>query len=265
MKVFITADIEGIALDTTFWEDLLPKPIEKYAKQMTAEVVAACEGAFLAGASEIVVKDGHNNGHHNIDVYQLPPKVKLHNGMSGHPYGQVEGIDSSFDAALFIGQHAAATRNTNALSHTSVRRLYYVKINDRIASEFMIASWSAALENVPTVFVSGDKGLCEDDADLHPNLITCPVKEGIGATTLCYNPQEAVQAIKAGVEKALKQSNIQELPKFPETFKLEVCYKDPINAYKYSFYPGIEMIDNNTLVYKTDDYFELIRAYSFMK
>ena len=265
MKVFISTDIEGIALDTTFWDDLLPRPIEKYVKQLTAEVVAACEGAFSAGATEILVRDFHNNGHHNIDVFQLARGVKLYNGKSGHPYDAVEGIDSTFNAALFIGQHAAATSGGNPLSHTTVRRIYHVKINGRIASEFMIASWAAVLEKVPTVFLSGDKGVCDDDKDLHPNLITCPVKEGFGAGTLCYNPIEVVQNIKEGVEKALKQDNLSRLPKLPDEFELEVCYKDPINAYKYSFYPGVKMINNNTLVYTTKDYFELLRAYSFMK
>jgi len=265
MKVFITADIEGICIDTTFWEDLIPRPIEKYAKQMTAEVVAACEGAFAAGATEIVVKDGHNNGHHNIDIYQLPSRVKLMNGASGNPYGQVQGIDSSFDAALFIGQHAAATRASNPLSHTSVRRIYYVKINGRIASEFMLASYTALLEGVPTVFVAGDKGLCEDDADLHPNLITCPVKEGVGASTLCYNPKDVLVAIREGVTQALKQENFRELARLPEKFEMEICYKDPAQAYKYSFFPGVIKKDNNTLFFEADNYYDLITAYAFMK
>jgi len=161
MKIFISVDIEGITTDTTFWEELLP-PTPRHEKQMTDEVVAACQGAFAAGATEILVRDGHNDGH-NIDIFALPANVKIYKGMSGHPYYQVEGIDSTFDAALFIGQHAAATRAGNPLSHTTVRRIYSVKINGRVASEFLMASWTCLLEKVPTVFVAGDKMLCEDE------------------------------------------------------------------------------------------------------
>lgn len=263
MKVFISVDIEGICAATTYWEELLP-PKPEHVKQMTAEVVAACEGAIAAGATEILIKDAHNDGH-NLDIFQFPEEASIFRGFSGHPYGQMQGITSKFDAAILIGQHAAATRGGNPLSHTSVRRIYHVKINGRIASEFMIAAWTALYEKVPTLFVSGDKMLCEDDSDLHPNLITCPVKEGIGAATLLTNPKVALKAIKKGVEKALSQKDIAPLPKLPPAFELEVRYKDPIQAERYAYYPGVKKIDYNTLVFKTDDYFEMLTAYSFMK
>jgi len=128
-----------------------------------------------------------------------------------------------------------------------------------------MASWAALLEGVPTVFLSGDRALCEDDQDLFPKMVTVPVKEGIGNSTLSNNPKDMVQAIRDGVEKALKIDHKKDMPKLPEEFVLEVCYKDPPNAYMYSFYPGVKMKDANTLVFQTDAYFELLRAYRFMK
>lgn len=167
MKVFISADIEGIA-STVLWDECISgKPgYEAAANQMTKEVLAACNGAFRAGATEIYVKDAHSQGN-NIDVYQMPPNVYLRRRWSEHPLAMVEGLDASFDAALFVGYHSAAGMNGNFLAHTMNPRIDYIKINGQLASEFMIYSYAAAYFNVPTVFLSGDKQLCETYANLH--------------------------------------------------------------------------------------------------
>ena len=118
MKIFISADIEGVAT-TTLWPET-EKGSEDYrlhAQQMTMEVIAACEAASEAGASEIVVRDAHEDGN-NLDIWKLPENVTLIRGWSGHPYSMVYGIDPSFDAAIFIGYHSAASSEGNPLSHT---------------------------------------------------------------------------------------------------------------------------------------------------
>ena len=62
MKLFISADIEGCAgvalTDETHKKESV---YQRFAEEMTEEVVAACEAAHEAGADEIVVKDGHGD------------------------------------------------------------------------------------------------------------------------------------------------------------------------------------------------------------
>ncbi len=71
MKVYISADIEGVTGVTTWDEAELHKPDHGIAQeQMTAEVRAACEGALNAGATEIWVKDAHDSGR-NSDCFQI--------------------------------------------------------------------------------------------------------------------------------------------------------------------------------------------------
>ena len=191
MKVFISADIEGITT-TTQWPDTDAGSLtyKEHTLQMTKEVNAACEGAIEAGAKEIFVKDAHDSAM-NIDQTALPECVKIHRRWSGDPYSMVEGIDESFDAVMFIGYHNAASIGNNPLSHTMNTRNVYVRLNEVLASEFMFFSYAAAYRKVPTVFLSGDKGLCEIAQSMqpnHPNLITLPVKEGIGYSTINYSP-----------------------------------------------------------------------------
>ena len=63
MKVFISADIEGTA-GIAHWNeaDRTHPDWAEFRALMTGEVVAACEGARAAGATEVVIKDAHDSG-----------------------------------------------------------------------------------------------------------------------------------------------------------------------------------------------------------
>ena len=65
-------------------------------------MVAACEGAIAAGASEILIKDAHGSGR-NIIAARLPDCARLIRGWSGHPLCMVQELDESFDALMFAG------------------------------------------------------------------------------------------------------------------------------------------------------------------
>ena len=264
MKVFISADIEGVTT-TTFWKETHNESPEykAHAQQMTEEVLAACEGANAAGATEIVVRDAHGMAN-NIDITQLPANVKMIRGWSRHPYLMVQGLDASFDAVIFIGYHSGASKSGNPLSHTESGRPFTVKLNGELCSEFMLFSYIALLEKVPTVFLSGDKMLCEDSKHLHPNLVCYPVKEGFGESTINYNPKITLKGIKENVEFALKQNLKDCLGTLPREFELEVCYKEHANAEKASYFPGVTKINDTTVVFKTTDYFEVLRTFSFI-
>lgn len=264
MKVFISADMEGIT-PTIRWDecDADKKFYSMYAEQMTREVVAACEGAINAGADEIVIKDAHDSAA-NIDITKLPECASIIRGWSGHPYSMAYGIDDTFDAAMFVGYHSAAGRNGNPLSHTMSGKPLYIKINGEYASEFMLYSYAAALEGVPTVFLAGDKMLCEDGKKLHPSLFTVAVKEGEGSSAKCLSTAKSLKLIKENTEKALKQDLSKSRIKLPEHFSVEICFKEHTYANKVSYYPGMKKIDGNTVLFETNDYFEVLRMVGFV-
>src|SRR5690606_33133031 len=101
-----------------------------------------------------------------------------------------------FDAVLFIGYHSAASKDTNPLAHTMTTSLDYLKINGKIASEFLIHSYIAAYLKVPVVFLSGDKGLCDQVKRINDNISTVAVKEGIGNSTINIHPDLALDLIE---------------------------------------------------------------------
>jgi D-amino peptidase len=265
MKIYISADIEGVT-GVTNWNETEKGhgDYSSFAVQMTKEVKAACNGALKAGVDEIWIKDAHDSAR-NIDANELPKTVKLIRGWSGHPFSMVQELDESFDALLFIGYHSASGSNCNPLAHTmSASAVDYIKINGVRASEFLIHGYAAASVGVPVVFVSGDKGLTEEIKELNENISVTAVKEGVGNSTISIHPDTAVEYIEHKVEKALKKDlNLCRID-LPEKFQLEICFSKHDRAYRASFYPGMKQISPKSIMLETNDYFDVLRAISFL-
>jgi len=264
MKLYISVDMEGIT-GVAHWDDVThgKHRYSQIQKQMTAEVQAACEVSFKAGAKEIVIKDAHDTGR-NLLIDLLPENVRVIHGWSGHPYSMVQEIDDSFSCMLTIGYHSCAASRFNPLSHTfSSRKVMYIKINERRASEFLINGLTAALHSVPVVFASGDEGLCQEIREINPNITTVAVLKGVGDSTISLNPNQSILKIKKGVEKALKSNMESCILELPENFTVDICFKQHPHAYRGSFFPGANLVDTNTIRFETDDYFEVLRLFAF--
>jgi D-amino peptidase len=264
MKVFISADIEGITGVTHWDEATINKPeFAEFQKQMTAEVKAACEGALSAGATEVYVKDAHATAR-NILASELPQEVKLIRGWSEHPFSMVQELDDTFDAAMMVGYHSKAGSDGNPLAHTITTRLSGIQFNGRYASEFLIHAYAAALVNVPLVFLSGDENICAEAESFIPHITTVAVKNGRGDSTTSIHPTLALEKIKQGVNNALQGDLRASLMDLPKTFHVEVIYKEHPAAYKASFYPGASLKEPHAIAFETNDYFEVLRLLSFV-
>ncbi len=265
MKIFISADIEGVA-GIANWEEARKSSnaYSYFAEQMSKEVAAACEGATVAGATEILVKDAHGTGR-NIDPSKLTENAKIIRGWSGHPYKMLQGIDETFDGVAFVGYHSYGGSNANPLAHTiNSSVINYIKLNGEYLSEFLMHSYLAAYLGVPVVFLSGDKGLCEDAKKLNDNIVTVAVSEGKGASSISIHPDKAIEKIKEGMKKALKKDLSKNNINLPDKFRLEIGYNFHGDAYKNSFYPGAVQKGEKSIIFETDDYFEIMRATSFL-
>lgn len=264
MKIYISADIEGIT-GITHWDEAekSKSDYQKFAKQMTDEVKAACEGAINAGADEIWIKDAHDTGR-NIIAVDLPQTVRLVRGWSEHPYSMVQELDESFDALLMIGYHSFGGSSSNPLSHTLSSNLNYIKLNEEFTSEFLIHSYAAANVGVPVVFVSGDEGICMEVNKVNKNIKTVAVNKGVGNSVISIHPQLAVEKIKESVESILKGDIDKCKIELPDHFKVKISYKKHASAFKASFYPGMKQISSTNVVFESDDYFEILRMLLFV-
>src|SRR5260221_726571 len=204
---------------------------------MTRETIAAIEGAQAAGAKDILVKDAHETGR-NLITSMLPGHVRLIRSWAGHPLCMVQELDSSFDAVMMVGYHAAAGSEGNSLAHTLSLDAAEIKINGKRASEFLVHALASSMLGVPTVLVTGDKGLMEEVEATNSAITTCAVKEGRGQSTISLTPDAACKAIRKAAEKSLKGNLKKSLLKVPELTVTEITYGNPNLAYRHSWYPG---------------------------
>ncbi|MHC4470181.1 MAG: M55 family metallopeptidase [Planctomycetota bacterium] len=265
MKIYVSADIEGIA-GIASWDEANPAHADyaEFRERMTDHVAAACEGAVAAGALEILVRDAHATAR-NVRAVRLPRCARLVRGWSGHPLSMVQELDESFDAALMVGYHSKATSGGNPLAHTlSSSKVARLAINGRAVSEFHLNAWAAESLGVPVVFVSGDEVLCEEVAEENPHIRTCPVMRGAGASTVSLHPEVARERIREGAEAALRGDLAACRLGLAERFRLEIRYKEATRAHRQGFYPGAEMVDDLTVAFETGEYFEVLRALQFL-
>lgn len=260
MKVYISVDIEGIT-GSTSWGSTNLGHFEhaRLAHEMTLEAVAACKGAIAAGATEIYVKDAHDSGR-NLDMTLFPEEANIIFDWTCDPYSMVGGLDSSFDALMFVGYHSPAGLNGNPLSHTMNLDNQYIKYNGQLASEFLIHAYAAVADyQVPTVFLCGDRMLCDHVATYDPNITTAAVKEGLGHATINIAPAKVHKLIEDGAKKGLENITNCHLD-VPETITMEIRYKDHANARRASFFPGVVLVDDFTVSYTTSCMRDLMTA-----
>lgn len=264
MKILISADIEGTC-GIMHWDEAMPgRPeYDRFARQMSREVAAACGGALAAGATDILVKDGHNTGR-NILPEMLPQQVRIMRGWGRHPHSMMVGLDETFDGVIFTGYHSAAQSAANPLSHTMTTRVNFVKINGELASELMINSLTAASLGVPVLMVTGDAGLCGWMREVCPWVHAVPVNEGVGAGARSIHPDLAVRRIEETARRAVE--SIGQARKFPmpQHFVVDINYKEHPEAEGAHWYPGCEKIDARTVRYESSDWFEVLRMFHFI-
>jgi len=56
--------------------------------------------------------------------------------------------------------------------------------------------------------------------------------------------------------QALGQKVEHGLPVLPDRFEMEICYKDHVKAEKFSYFPGVERVSDNTICLITYDFRE---------
>jgi D-amino peptidase len=267
MKIYISSDIEGISGVTSWSEtELNNRDSAHFIKEYASDINAICDVANENGYEEIYVNDAHDTGR-NLIPASFSKYVKLIRGWSGHPYMMLEGLDDTFDCVMFVGYHSGANSIGNPISHTMYPRIVSeIKINNQVASEFLIFYYTALYVGVPVVLITGDQYLCHEVNSINNNIYTITTKEGFSGATINYNPTLIRDEINKASKEILSEKDYKKyLRKLPEDFTIEITYRKHSDAYRNSFYQGAKLINTGyTLQYTTDDYFEILRFLSFV-
>jgi len=202
MKVYIMTDLEGISgVSSIEYMDRSSCFYEDARRYLMGDVNAAIAGCFDAGATEVVVKDGHGGGA-NFIMDQLDPRAE-HDFTHGAWTGM---LDETFDATLIVGQHAMAGTLNGFLDHTmSSRSWWQYSINGKPYGELGMWATIAGHYDVPLIFVCGDEAACAEARELIPNIRTVAVKRGIERNRAhCKPVPKAQQEIRNRVVEAMK-------------------------------------------------------------
>jgi D-amino peptidase len=220
MKILIAADMEGITGVTT-WDQVDPGHSEysRFRRLMTEDVNAAIRGAYDAGATEVIVADGHSRGS-NILVEDLDRRARLNSG-SPSPFSMMQGIDESVDAVFFIGYHARNGSENAILDHTwSSRTVANVWLNDLLTGEYGLNAALAGYFGVPVIMASGDQTACQQMSKLLGDIETAVVKQANGRFSAeCLPPGVTQELIYAAARRAVERLANDEVP---EPFVLDM-------------------------------------------
>lgn len=251
LKIFISADIEGVAGVVSPLQTVLGAPEYEMGKRlMTLEVNAAIEGALEAGADDVVVCDGHAN-RQNLLPELLHPKATLIRGVRSG-LQQMQGLDDSFDAVFITGSHGAAGTQNAVLDHTwvgsSVRN---IRLDGRVLNEACLNSVIANYHQVPTVMVTGDRATIEQTREYLPNIEGVVVKESYSRyRAASVHPTVAAERIKAGAIASLQRLDQFKPRPSKEEIEMEIDFLRTDMADAATLVPGIERISPRTIRYK---------------
>lgn len=260
LKVFISVDMEGISGLINWDETSQSGPdYALFRKLMTEEANAAIAGALDAGATEIVVRDAHDSAR-NILPDLLRPEARLIREWNG-PLSMMEGIDKTFDAVVFIGNHARAGTPDAVLKHTMSLGLFDVILNGVRLPE---AAWNAAIAgyfDVPVVFLSGDSAIGKQIRDIIGPIETVAVKDGIGKAASMVHPTKSREMIQKGVASALRNLKAYKPYKPSAPYKLEIVFTDENQALRASWIPGIDRTGERSVAFTSNDFMDVIKYF----
>ena len=174
-------------------------------------------------------------------------------------------FDESYDGVLMVGFHDAASAPGNPTSHTMVSsRIFRLTVNGTLWGEFEMYAHAAAYRGVPTLFASGDEGMCAAAARTVPGLLTVPTKSGHGYGVLTKTPELVREEIEGMMAKAVAAAKTATPPALPDHFHVEVTYVHHYDAYGCSHYPGASLISPTTVAFDADDYGDVLRFFYFV-
>ncbi len=255
MKIYIMTDLEGAAMLSTWAQvrDYTPQEKQRSEYFLTGEVNAGVDGCLdFDPDTEVIVLDGHGGG--GIDEILFHPKAKL---IAGRGFRPPYYLDESYDAVMFIGQHARAGQGS-VLCHTqNSKTVEYHKVNDIELGEFGSFALMAGCLGVPTILAAGDDVLIAEAKELIPNIVGAAVKQSLGPELALHLSHEAAcQLVREKAAEACEQIDSIEPFFIPGPYTKEIRVKPGCSIQGY-LGPGVEVVDELTVRKTSNSIFDL--------
>lgn len=268
MRVLISVDMEGVAGIATR-RQIIPGRDDYEAGRhlMTHEATAAVEGAFLGGASEVVVNDSHGPMDNLLGTL-LDPRAEYVVG-SPKPLGMVECLEEGIDMLMLVGYHAGPDSTHGVLGHSfSSAAFKDLRLNDASLTEAELNGLVAGSFEVPVGLVTGDAETCDHAKSLFRGAVTVPVKSGIGVTAArTVNPSVARERIRAGAAQAVRHIRHLSPLTCPPTLRLVAEFRQHGAAETAALLPGTSRLSASEVTYDAatpPEALSVIMAWSYL-
>jgi D-amino peptidase len=260
MKILISADMEGVT-GVTAAEDVIPGKAawDRFRRFFVRDVNAAIAGAFDGGATGVVVCEGHY-WMRNLLLEELDDRAQLIVG-NQKTYLMMEGVDRGVDLVFLVGYHAASGE-VGVLSHTFLPRGMVVRLNDEICSEGRMNAMLAGSFGAGVGLVTGDQAACADAVRFIHGVRTVAVKEQIDRyAAICLPPSRTEAAIREAAEAACSDAAAHRPLVGDPPFCWSLAFANPSAAGRGGLVPGVERVDDKTLVWSSDDFPSSLRTF----
>jgi D-amino peptidase len=269
VRIHVISDMEGVA-GIVKWEQCEGgEPLFEEGRRLyTEEINAAVRGARAAGATEIVVMDCHGAGKgwtfNSLIPDALDPDCEYVVQDEWTEY--TEFLEQGCDAALFVGMHARAGTRAGVMNHTiSGRDFQNLWFNGMLVGETGINAALCGTWGCPVLMVTGDEAACAEGRELlGDGLTTVAVKRGLGAfSARMVPPVRARQLIEEGAKTAL--SDLKAVAPYDpgKPCEIRVEYKRTKPPDELRFRPGVERIDDRTIVSRADAWWDAWKQFYF--
>ncbi len=262
MKYLIMTDIEGVAGVNRFSQSYGEEPFNEPAKRrLTEETNAAVAGVLDAEpGADVHVFDGHGSG--GLVPEALHKRATYRRG--AQDWSALYTSDfPSYEAYLYVGQHAMACMPNAPLCHTgSSKAIVYKRLNGVFVGEFGFLAAVAGSFGVPTIFLSGDDKATFEARSLIPNIYTVTTKWGEGwQQARDLEAREACRQIRTGVAEACRhREEIKPLQVQPP-YSYEKRYINPTTFRSSLEGISVDILDSRTVLYRSDSLQSLMPVY----
>ncbi|MBQ3405163.1 MAG: M55 family metallopeptidase [Oscillospiraceae bacterium] len=248
MRVYISVDLEGVN-GVVHPEQVLPEhpEYERTQRWLLEEINSCVRGLKSAGVEHITLNDSHHSSR-NVIIDGLDPIVELMSGDT-RPYSMMNGIDSSYDAAILLGYHAKAGTHNAVLDHSYYPLLVRdIRVNGRSCGEIGLSALYAGAVGVPVVMLSGDAAAAAEINELLPACKTAAVKKATGRFGAVCMPMEKSRALIEDSARAAI-SALPDMKPIAENMPacLEIEFVSANMADGAAMIPGTNVVDSRTV------------------
>ncbi len=261
LKIFISVDMEGIGgIGTSKMTSGSGKDYSLGRELMTEEVNAVVAAIFEHGPAQVLVNDSHGDMQ-NLLHTRLDQRVQYIQG-NIKPLGMVQGLDETFDAAIFLGYHSRAGTEDGFLAHTGSGSVKGLWINGVEVGEGGMNAHFAGAYDVPVILASGDLAFTIQFEEVVETR-TVATKEAVGSSVAKLIHPEVVR-------NRLRQATLDALDTLGDARPLEVGgpatvrmrFASTTRADILQAVPGMRRLDGTSVEYRAGN---MVEAYKLIR